>query len=325
MNAATARTTAPQWNAEVAAADRARYARCIEVSRRVRWDIDRDVIRGRDFDFDRTFLPEGLSLVNRLDFLDADERRFFSQVQGRTYAWMFGLCERFIGAKMLQTSGLHWLGDQKALEALVRFSDEEIKHQELFRRLEALLEARMPDGHGKMAQANAVAQFVLSRRNWAVLALVFMIELFVQRHYEESIAPTQELCPLWKDVFLFHFREECQHSILDEIEWRAENTRIDHDERDAAMDDLIALLGAVDDILRAQADADAAYFVAACGRPFGMRQQLLVLDVLRRAYRWQYIASGARHPRFAQVLSELASPAQRIRFDAALVSIVPDD
>jgi len=324
MNAATARNNA-LWNAEVAADDAARYARCIEVSRRVRWEIDRDVIRGRDFDFDRTFLPAGLSLVDRLDFLDLDERRFFSQVQGRTYAWMFGVCERFIGAKMLHTSGLHWLGEQKALEALVRFSDEEIKHQELFRRLEALLEARMPDGHTKTAQANAVAQFVLARRNWAVLALVFMIELFVQRHYEESIAPTQELCPLWKDVFLFHFREECQHSVLDEIEWRAEDARIGHDEREAAMDDLIALLGAVDDILRAQADADAAYFVAACGRPFGMRQQLQLLDVLRRAYRWQYIASGARHPRFASVLAELATPAQRMRFDAALMSIVPED
>jgi len=325
MNAATARTTAPQWNADVAAADSQRYARCIEVSRRVRWEIDRDVIRGRDFDFDRTFLPAGLSLVDRLDFLDLDERRFFSQVQGRTYAWMFGLCERFIGAKMLQTSGLHWLGDQHALEALVRFSDEEIKHQELFRRLEALLEARMPDGHAKTAQANAVAQFVLARSSWAVLALVFMIELFVQRHYEESIAPTQELCPLWKDVFLFHFREECQHSILDEIEWRAEDARITHDERDAAVEDLVALLSAVDDILRAQADADAAYFVAACGRPFGMRQQLQLLDALRRAYRWQYIASGARHPRFASVMDELATPAQRMRFDAALMSIVPED
>jgi hypothetical protein len=323
MNVATARTTAPRWNAEVAAGDSARYARCIDVSRRVRWDIDADVIRGRDFDHDRTFLPAGLSLVDRIDFLDEGERRFFSQVQGRTYAWMFGLCERFIGASMLQTSGQHWLGDQNALEALVRFSDEEIKHQELFRRLEVLLEARMPPGHAKMAEANAVAHFVMTRRSWAVLALVFMIELFVQRHYEESIAPSQDLCPLWKDVFLYHFREECQHSIVDEMELRAEDARIDDDERDAAMDDFIALLGAVDDILRAQADADATYFVTACGRPFGMRQQLQVVDVLRRAYRWQYIASGARHPRFVRVLKELASPARNRRLKSALESIVP--
>ena len=56
-----------------------------------------------------------------------------------------------------------------------------------------------------------------------------------------------------------------------------------------------------------------------------MRQQLQLLDVLRRAYRWQYIASGARHPRFSSVLAELATPAQRMRLDAALVSIVPED
>ena len=79
----------------------------------------------------------------------------------------------------------------------------------------------------------------------------------------------------------------------------------------------------VDDILRAQADADATYFVASCGRPFGMRQQLQVVDVLRRAYRWQYIASGARHPRFARVLKELSTPAQHRRLKAALESIVP--
>ena len=38
---------------------------------------------------------------------------------------------------MLEVSRDHWLGDQIALEALVRFTDEELKHQELFRRIEA--------------------------------------------------------------------------------------------------------------------------------------------------------------------------------------------
>ena len=44
----------------------ARYAKVIEVSKRVRWEIDRDVIRGRHFDYTKTFLPSGLSLVNEL-------------------------------------------------------------------------------------------------------------------------------------------------------------------------------------------------------------------------------------------------------------------
>ena|SRR5688572_29984848 len=89
-----------------------KYAKCIEVSKRIRWDIDRDVIRGRKFDFSKKFLPDGLTLAGTLDFLDEAERRFLSQVQGRTYANMFGLVERFIGAKMLEVSQGHWLGDQ---------------------------------------------------------------------------------------------------------------------------------------------------------------------------------------------------------------------
>jgi len=84
--------------------DSSRYAKCVEVSKRIRWDIDRDVIRGRRFDFTKKFLPDGLSKVEQLPFLTAAEKRLFSQVQGRTYANIFGLVERYIGAKMLEIS-----------------------------------------------------------------------------------------------------------------------------------------------------------------------------------------------------------------------------
>src|SRR5215207_3362701 len=105
-----------------------RYAKVIEVSKRVRWEIERDVIRGRDFDFALNFLPASLSLVDELSFLSEPQKRALSQVQGRTYANIFGLVERFIGAKMVDVSRGHALGDQAAFEALVRFTDEELKH-----------------------------------------------------------------------------------------------------------------------------------------------------------------------------------------------------
>ena len=123
-----------------------RYAKCIEVSKRIRWDIDRDVIRGRRFDFSQKFLPDGLSKVDRLDFLKANDKRFLSQIQGRTYANMFGLVERFIAAKVLDVGREHALGDQNALQALVRMGEEEIKHQELFRRIELMCAEGMPAG-----------------------------------------------------------------------------------------------------------------------------------------------------------------------------------
>src|SRR5262245_38560893 len=111
-------------------ADSTRYAKCVEVSKRIRWDIDSDVIRGRTFDHSKKFLPDGLSRTDRLPFLDEKERRLLGQIQGRTYANIFGLVERYISAKILELSREHWFGDQAALEALVRFTDEELKHQE---------------------------------------------------------------------------------------------------------------------------------------------------------------------------------------------------
>jgi len=77
-----------------------RYARCVETSKRVRWDIDEDAIRGRGFDAANKFLPDGLSLADGLTTLSNDEKRFVSQIQGRTY--VFGLVERFINAKVLE-------------------------------------------------------------------------------------------------------------------------------------------------------------------------------------------------------------------------------
>ena len=53
--------------------DPKRYARCVENSKRARFDIDRDVIRGRTFDFTQKFLPDGLSRVDRLTFLSDGE------------------------------------------------------------------------------------------------------------------------------------------------------------------------------------------------------------------------------------------------------------
>lgn len=290
-----------------------RYARCIEVSKRVRWDIDNDVIRNRSFDYGRPFLPDGLSRVSRLSFLAAADRRLLSQVQGRTYAYIFGLVERFINAKVLEISREHWLGDQTKLEALVRFSDEELKHQALFRRLEDMMATDMPAGYQLTADADAVANAVLSKSSWAVLGLTCHIELFTQVHYKESIDREADICPLWKDVFLFHWKEESQHAVLDELEWAGCDSRLSDAERDQAVNDLIELVGAVDGILRAQATADATYFLAIMEGTCDATQEQTVRDAILDAYRYQYIVSGVGVKRFQEQLFSKLNDAQKQR------------
>jgi hypothetical protein len=298
-----------------------RFAKCVAASKRVRWEIDADVLRGRRFDLQHKFLPDGLSKAPELDFLTPVERRFLSQVQGRTYANMFGLVERFIGAKVLELSRDHWLGDQAALEALVRFGDEELKHQALFRRVEAMTAEAMAEGYRFDWDPNQVATAVLGKSSWAVMALTLHIELFTQAHYRDGIDQDPDLSPLFRDVLLYHWREESQHAIIDELEWRRIDAGADAAEREVGVDELIELVGAVDAILQAQAKADADYFIATLGRRFEPAEAERIGEVMLAAYRWQYILSGAQHPHFLEVLGELTTQAQQQRIAAALATL----
>jgi len=300
----------------------ARYELMVQKSKQAEWQIDRDLLQGRQFDFSRKFLPDGLSQMDRLPFLSAQEARLLSQIEGRTYAYLFGLVERFISTKMLDQGRAHAFHDQFALEALVRFSVEELKHQELFRRMETMIAAQLPAGYRQVADPNEVARAVLAASTWSVLALTCHIELFVQAHYAESIGPREELCPLFRDVFRFHWKDESRHVILDELEWREEHARLSPAELDRAVTDLIALVAAVDGILQAQAAADSGYFIGAAARTFNATETAEIHAKVLAAYRWQYIISGVQHPHFGKLLTSMTTAEQMARIQAALAPIM---
>jgi hypothetical protein len=308
-------------NTVVHLSDADKYVRCIAASRAVHWDIDTDVIRDRRFDVSKKYLPDGLSLVSEMTTLSEAERRLVSQIQGRTYANIFGLVERFITAKLLEVGREHSLGDQNALEALVRFSDEELKHQALFRRINDMIGITMPAGYRFDVQPDMVARAVLSKSTWAVLVLTLHIELFVQNHYRQSIEPDGELSELFKDVFLYHWKDECQHVVLDEMEVARHDAMLTQQERDAAVDDFIGLVAAVDGILQAQAKSDTAYFIANCGRAVPTEESEQLGKQFLKAYRWQYIFSGATHPRFQAILRPMLTGPQGQRIENALAGL----
>jgi hypothetical protein len=154
-----------------------------------------------------------------------------------------------------------------------------------------------------------------------VLALICHIELFVLAHYRQAIEPDAALSGLWKDVFTYHAREESQHAILDELEWMRENERLGAAQRDQGVDDLIALVGAVDAILQMQAAADAQYFIAST-RNFPKEQSGRIAKAFLDAYRWQYIVSGVKDERFNQILGGMINAGQAARIGAALAPIV---
>ena len=184
-----------------------------------------------------------------------------------------------------------------------------------------MIASKMPPGYNFLPEPNAVAAAVLSKSTWAVLGVTLMIELFTQTHYLKSIQPDSQLSPLFKDVFLYHWKEESQHARIDELEWVRENAGLSAEERNQAVDDMIALVGAVDGIVGTQAAADVGYFLNAKGAALSEQNVKLLHDHVRRAYRWQYILSGVEERRFQKALRAMITGEQIHRIEAALAPL----
>jgi hypothetical protein len=71
MNAVT---MTPVFSDSPMAVAMTRYASAVRAAERVRWDIDLDVLRNRDFDMTESFLPPGPSLVDVPARMSADAR-----------------------------------------------------------------------------------------------------------------------------------------------------------------------------------------------------------------------------------------------------------
>jgi hypothetical protein len=77
----TTRRTTMQAQLEPHVDDARTYAKCVEASKRIRWEIERDVIRGRTLEAGKKFMPDGMSHVDRLPFLSPRDQMFFSQIR----------------------------------------------------------------------------------------------------------------------------------------------------------------------------------------------------------------------------------------------------
>jgi hypothetical protein len=246
------------------------------------------VILERFIDTGRKFLPDRLSLIAGFDFLAPPDQRFVSQIQGRTYASLFGLMP---------------------------------KRQALFRPLEAMMAACMPAGYAVVPDPGALAGLVRSRAAWSVLAAGCLVELLAQSHFRQGAGPGAHTDPLWAEVLRLHCEQATERAKLVELAWRREDARLEEAARDRAVGDLIVLLGALDGVLQGQARTDAVYFAAASRRAVDAGERARVGAGLLNAYRWQFILSGVQVPHFSALLTGMLGTEQHGRIAAALAPL----
>jgi hypothetical protein len=280
------------------------YATCLEGSVKHAWTVD-DCYQGRDFDFSKSFLPDRIAGVRDITCLDDQEKRKLNQIRANSYCHLFAFVEEFVVPLVLASATRDVYGDETRLWSLLRFAEEEVKHQELMRRACAQFESGFGVPCGLIPGREAVAEAVLSTSPLTALLLTNMIEWFSQSHYVEHIRDEQELDPLIRDILRFHWIDESRHARMDSLLVAEVARDLGADELERAIDQLLELGGAVDGLLAQQLDLDIDALERSIGRVLTDADKSEICTAQQRAYRWTFLVSGLEHPKFVALVDGL--------------------
>ena len=282
------------------------YQDCLANSKKVAWK-EEDVFAGKNFDFSKRFLPNRLCGVDDITCLNDKEKRQLNQIMGNAYCHIFAFVEEFIIPMITQEALKDTYGDEVRLRSLLRFAEEELKHQELFRRSMALFEQGFGTQCGLISGREDVAKIVLSKSPLAVLYLTTVIEWFTQLHYLEHVRDHSGLDELFRDLLKFHWLEEAQHAKLDTLLIDEISEKVTLKEREAAIDELLELGGAIDGLLSQQIGLNIDALEKATGSMFTEAEKEEITTKTQRAWRWTFLVSGLEHPNFVKLVNELTT------------------
>ena len=285
------------------------YQDCLDNSIKVAWKED-DIFAGKNFDFSKRFLPNKLSGVDEIGCLNDDEKRQLNQIMANAYCHIFAFVEEFIIPTITEEALNDAYGDEVRFRSLLRFAEEELKHQELFRRSIDLLDRGLGIECGLIPGREEVAKVVRSKSKLAVLCLTTIIEWFTQLHYVEHVRDGSGLDELFRDLLKFHWAEEAQHAKLDTLLIDEIAETLSAEERETAIDEVIELGGAIDGLLLQQIGLNIETLERVTDRAFTEAEKEEITTKTQRAWRWTFLVSGLEHPNFVKLVSELTTEGQ---------------
>jgi hypothetical protein len=207
----------------------------------------------------------------------------------------------------MANAGRDVYGDETRLWSLLRFAEEELKHQELMRRAVEQFDNGFGVHCGLIPGREAVADVVLGKSPLTALLLTSMVEWFTQLHYVEHVRDSDQLDGLFRDILRFHWIDESRHARMDSLLIDEVADGLSADEREQAIDELLELGGAVDGLLGDQIELDIDALQAATGRRFTEAERDEIRTHQRRAYRWTFLVSGLEHPNFVRIVEQLTT------------------
>ncbi len=274
------------------------------ISERVNWRLEDLVGKNKKMDFNLRFLPENFARVEKLPFLNSEEKRILNQIRGHAYLRIFGLVEEFILPFVIDHVRPCLDTDDYRVRAFLQFAAEEAKHIQLFKLFGDDFRRGFGTECGVIGPPSAIAEEVLSHQPLGIALVILHIEWMTQRHYLGSVKDDNDLDPQFKSLLKHHWLEEAQHAKLDGLMVEAIADGMTREEIVAGVEDYLAIGGFLDEGLRGQTELDLAAFEAAA-RPLNDAEKTVFLEVQHQANRWTYLGTGMTHPKFLETLEYL--------------------
>lgn len=288
------------------------WASIVDTSEKVAWNVD-DVFRGRSFDASKAIVPAPWVGTAALSFLEEQDHLTLNHCRAFSYVHLLCNFEEFAPPHLTEVAGEVWHGDRTHLRALFRFSEEELKHQQLFRRAERVLEESCGYSFGRYfdEQKRRVADLTNALLGYGALPrflILLAIEWGTQRHYVESVRDqkAERGDPLYADILKAHWTEEAQHTKSDTFEIARLASEMSQAEINACFDDLAAIGRLTEAVFVRQADKEVETLERVSQRRLPNIERAVLRDTLYRSLSNIVGATGLTHPRFAQVALELS-------------------
>jgi hypothetical protein len=288
------------------------YPAIVATSEKVAWTVN-EIFAARRFDGSKRIVPDSWVRTQHLAFLDEAAQRALNQIRAFSYVHLFGNYEEFIPIHLMSLAQQDWHADRPHLRALVRFGDEELKHQQLFLRTEAVLEESCgyamgryfaPDKVRLAAFTNAVLAYPPLPRALTLLAL----EWGSQRHYVDSVRDrtVESGDPLYVEVLKHHWIEENQHVKTGVLEIEQLASNMPPEELSHAFDDIQVIGRLVDETFVGQVEQEITTLQRVTGRVYTESERTALQATLHQSMITIWAEVAFTHPSFKQVALELS-------------------
>jgi hypothetical protein len=289
------------------------YGSIVAASESVAWTVD-EVFTARRFDATKPIVPTSWVGTDALALLTDGERLALNHCRAFSYVHLLGNFEEFVPRHLSGIVERNWHGDRAHLRALLRFGDEEMKHQELFLHAEAVLEESCGHSFGRYfdedkVRVTALSEAILEHPTLSRFLVILALELGTQRHYVESVRHRDEprVDPLYVDLLKAHWVEEAQHVKSDALEIGSLAAGMSPKELGDVFDHVGAVARLVDAAFLGQAEQEIETLQRLTGRVFPDAQRTMLRETLHASMRAILADVGLTHPSFRRVAVALSS------------------